>query len=329
MSPVGVLVTGGTGVVGGAVVRNLVATGRAIRGISRDADGDATLERLGARPVRGDVLDPASLRAAMDGIDVVYHLAGVNSFCLADPAPMLRVNIEGTRQVVNACLDRGVRRLVYTSSAATLGEAQGTIGDERSTHRGSYLSDYERSKHLAEEVVLATVRPPLEVVLVNPSSVQGPGRASGTGKVILDLINGKLPAVVHTRFSIVDIEDCARGHLLAEEHGAPGERYVLNGFTLTMEEALALLGEALGRSITIRYAPGPLAMAGAAAVETLARARATKPKFCREMVRTMLHGHAYDGSRATRELGLEYTPAQETVERLIAWFRAEGMITTD
>ena len=251
-----VLVTGGTGIVGGAVVRHLVAAGREVRGLARDAAGDVTLEGLGAEPVRGDVLDPAALRGAVEGAEVVYHLAGINSFCLADPAPMMRTNIEGSRQVVAACLDRGVRRLVYTSSAATLGEVEGTVGHEGSPHRGSYLSEYEKSKHLAEQAVLATAEPPLEVVTVNPSSAQGPGRATGTGKVILDLINGKLPAVVHTRFSIVDIDDCARGHLLAEEHGTPGERYVLNGFTLTMEEAVARLAETLGREIKVRYAPG-------------------------------------------------------------------------
>ncbi|MDQ3294243.1 MAG: NAD-dependent epimerase/dehydratase family protein, partial [Actinomycetota bacterium] len=265
------------------------------------------------------------LAAAVSGSEVVYHLAGVNAFCV-DPAPMMRANIDGSRAVVAACLDGGVRRLVYTSSAATLGEVAGTIGHERSQHRGSYLSAYERSKHLAEEAVFAAARPPLEVVAVNPSSVQGPGRATGTGKVILDLINGKLPAVVRTRFSIVDIEDCARGHLLAEQRGVPGERYILNGFTLTMQEAVAILSAALGRGITVRYAPGMVAMTGAAAVEAVARLRGRKPKVCREMVRTMLHGHAYDGSRATDELGLVYTPARETVDRLIAWFRAEGLI---
>ncbi|MBA2337567.1 MAG: NAD-dependent epimerase/dehydratase family protein [Acidimicrobiia bacterium] len=320
-----VLVTGGTGVVGGAVVRHLVATGRRVRGLSRTADGDRTLAALGAEPVRGDVLDETTLAAAVSGSEVVYHLAGVNAFCV-DPAPMMRANIDGSRAVVAACLDGGVRRLVYTSSAATLGEVAGTIGHERSQHRGSYLSAYERSKHLAEEAVFAAARPPLEVVAVNPSSVQGPGRATGTGKVILDLINGKLPAVVRTRFSIVDIEDCARGHLLAEQRGVPGERYILSGFTLTMQEAVAILSAALGREITVRYAPGMVAMAGAAAVEAVARLRGRKPKVCREMVRTMLHGHAYDGSRATDELGLVYTPARETVDRLIAWFRAEGLI---
>ncbi len=307
------------------MVRHLVATGRRVRGLSRTADGDRTLAALGAEPVRGDVLDETTLAAAVSGSEVVYHLAGVNAFCV-DPAPMMRANIDGSRAVVAACLDGGVRRLVYTSSAATLGEVAGTIGHERSQHRGSYLSAYERSKHLAEEAVFAAARPPLEVVAVNPSSVQGPGRATGTGKVILDLINGKLPAVVRTRFSIVDIEDCARGHLLAEQRGVPGERYILSGFTLTMQEAVAILSAALGREITVRYAPGMVAMAGAAAVEAVARLRGRKPKVCREMVRTMLHGHAYDGSRATDELGLVYTPARETVDRLIAWFRAEGLI---
>lgn len=307
------------------MVRHLVATGRPVRGLSRTADGDRTLAALGAEPVRGDVLDETTLAAAVSGSEVVYHLAGVNAFCV-DPAPMMRANIDGSRAVVAACLEGGVRRLVYTSSAATLGEVAGTIGHERSQHRGSYLSAYERSKHLAEEAVFAAARPPLEVVAVNPSSVQGPGRATGTGKVILDLINGKLPAVVRTRFSIVDIEDCARGHLLAEQRGVPGERYILNGFTLTMQGAVAILSAALGREITVRYAPGTVAMAGAAAVEAVARLRGRKPKVCREMVRTMLHGHAYDGSRATDELGLVYTPARETVDRLIAWFRGEGLI---
>ncbi|CAN5352527.1 NAD-dependent epimerase/dehydratase family protein [soil metagenome] len=321
-----VLVTGGTGIVGGAVVRHLVAAGREVRGLARDAAGDVTLERLGAEPVRGDVLDPAALRAAVEGAEAVYHLAGINSFCLADPGPMMRTNIEGSRQVVTACLDRGVHRLVYTSSAATLGEVEGTVGHEGSPHRGSYLSEYAKSKYLAEQAVLATAEPPLEVVTVNPSSAQGPGRATGTGKVILDLINGKLPAVVHTRFSIVDIDDCARGHLLAEEHGTPGERYVLNGFTLTMEESVAMLAEKLGREIKVRYAPGVVAVAGAAAMEAVARLRGRKPKVCREMVRTMLHGHSYDGSKATRDLGLDYTPARETIDRLIAWFQTEGLI---
>lgn len=322
------LVTGGTGVVGGAVVRHLAAAGRDVRGLSRGRNGDTVLTALGATPIRGDVLDPASLRRAMEGVEVVYHLAGINSFCLADPAPMMRANIDGSRMVVTAAGEAGVRRLVYTSSAATLGEPEGSVGREDSPHRGSYLSAYEKSKHLAEEAVFAAASAvALDVVAVNPSSVQGPGRATGTGKIIVDLVNGKLPAIVHTRLSIVDIEDCARGHLLAEARGLPGQRYVLNGFTVTIEEAVAMLSAALDRPVPVRFVPGVVATGAAAAVEAVARLRGRKPKVCREMVRTMLHGHAYDGSRATRELGLEYTPAAETVRRLVAWFRTEGLIT--
>ena len=294
--------------------------------LSRSEASDAALASAGARPARGDILDRDALSTAMDGAEVVYHLAGVNSFCLADPEPMLRANVEGSRAVVAACKSAGVRRLVYTSSAATLGEREGTTGSEESEHRGRYLSNYERSKHLAEEAVMRE-RGDLDVVSVNPSSVQGPGRATGTGKLILDVIGGRLPALVDTRLSIVDIDDCARGHLLAEKHGQSGRRYILNGFTLDMRDAVVLLERVLGRSISVRFVPGWVASAGAGAMEVVGRFTGQKPKFCREMVRTMLHGHTYDGSRATRELGLEYTPAERTLARLIEWARGAGLIT--
>lgn len=320
-----VLVTGGTGVVGAAVVRRLVAEDRAVRGLSRSEESDAKLTALGAEPVRGDILDPPSLRDAASGADVVYHIAGLNKFCLRDPTPLLEVNVEGSRNVVQACRNMGVRRLVYTSSAAALGEPAGTVGTEDSPHRGSYLSHYERSKHLAEQAVMADAGD-LEVVAVNPSSAQGPGRATGTGKLILDLVNGRLPALVDTRLSMVDIDDCALGHLLAEEKGRPGERYLLNGFTVDTRTAVEMLERVLGRRIRVRFVPGRLAMVGAGAAEALARLLRRRPPVCREMVRTMLHGHAYDGSRATRELGLAYTPPEDTLAKLIDWYRREGLL---
>ncbi len=320
-----VLVTGATGVVGGAVLRHLVDEGRAVRALSRSVESDTRLEEAGAEPHRGDILDIDALTTAMGGCEVVYHLAGVNTFCVADSSLMRRANIDGSRTVVEAGKRAGIGRLIYTSSAATLGEPTGTVGDEDSPHRGRYLSEYERSKHDAERAVLGDAGD-LDVVIVNPSSVQGPGRATGTGRLIIDLINGKLPALVETRLSIVDIDDCARGHLLAERHGAAGRRYVLNGFTLEMREAVDLLGSVVGRSIDVRFVPGWVASAGATAIEAAARMRRTKPSVCREMVRTMLHGHAYDGSRASRELGLEYTPAEVTLRRLVEWAEEEGLV---
>lgn len=320
-----VAVTGGSGVVGRAVVRHLVAAGDEVAALSRSPASDAVLAGLGAVPIRGHLFDDAALGSAFAGREVVYHLAGINVMCPTDPAELIRVNVDGAVRVVRAARAAGVRRVVHTSSAAAIGEAAGTVGREDSPHRGHYLSHYERSKHLAERAVLAEGEG-IEVVAVNPSSVQGPGRATGTGKLIIDLVDGRLPALVDSRLSVVDIDDCARGHRLAAERGAPGERYLLNSFSLPVREAVALLAEVVGRDVRARYLPVPAAMAAAAVVEAGCRLAGKRPPVCREMVRTIAHGHTYDGSRATRELGLTYTPAETTLRALVEWAAREGML---
>lgn len=322
-----VAITGAGGVVGSAVLRHLVAGGASVRAVVR-SDGAAELVRgLGASPVRADVLDAPSLVPAFRGVEVVYHVAGLNRMCARHPDELMRVNVDGSRNALRAARAAGAGRFVYTSSAVTVGEAAGTVGSELSAHRGHYLSHYERSKHVAERVVLAEASG-LEVVVVNPSSVQGPGRAGGTGRLILDLINGRLPVLVDTRLSVVDIDDCARGHLLAAASGRPGERYLLNSFTLRVGEAVELVESVIGRSLPVRYVPGWVAATGGALVEAVFRAAGRTPPICREMVRTLRHGHAYDGSRATRELGLEYTSAEETLTRLVRWAERSGLVAT-
>ena len=149
--------------------------------------------------------------------------------------------------------------------------------------------------------------------LVNPSSVQGPGRAGGTGRFLLAFLDGRLRVFVHTCVSLVDIDDCVEGHLLAAERGAAGERYLLNGITLTITEALALAAEVAGVERKPRLLPRPVATVAAARVERGFRLARRRPPVCREMVRTLLHGHRYDGSRAERELGLRYTDPRETL----------------
>lgn len=320
-----VVVTGASGVVGTAVARHLLAEGRPLRGLSRSVESDERLTQLGVEPVRGDITDPSSLRAAFEGADVVFHIAGLNTMCPEDPSDLERVNVDGSVAVVEAARDAGVRRLVYTSSAASIGEPAGTVGSEHTVHRGTYLSHYERSKHLAELAVFEAAGD-LDVVSVNPSSVQGPGRATGTGKLILDLLRGDLPVLIDTRVSLVDIDDTARGHLLAEAHGRAGARYLLNSFTMSLRDAVVLLERVTGRSIRVRWLPGWVASAAIAGVETVAGVVGRTPPFCREMVRTLRHGHAYDGSLATTELGLEYTDAETTITRLVDWFEAEGLL---
>lgn len=317
--------TGGSGVVGAAVVRHLVAVGHDVTGLSRSAASDAVLHDLGAKAVRGDITDATSLLSAFSDSDVVFHVAGLNTLCPTDPDELERINVGGTRNVVAAAESCGVRRLVYTSSAATIGETQGSVGTERTAHRGSYLSHYERSKHLAEQAAFEEAKT-VEVVAVNPSSVQGPGRATGTGALILDLLRGRLPALIDTRLSIVDIDDCARGHLLAADRGRSGERYLLNSFTTTMRDAVGLLEEVIEVKASVRWVPSWVASVGVVPVEAWARVRGRKPAFCREMVRTLRHGHAYDGSKAANELGLEYTPPAVLLRRLVDWFRSEGML---
>ena len=278
--------------------------------------------------MRGDIMDPASLGAAMAGCEVVYHVAGLNGFCLPDPHQLTRINVFGTRAVVTAAAEAGVRRVVLTSSAATIGEERGTVATERSPHRGNFLSHYERSKFEAERVAFDTAeRLGVELVSVNPASVQGPGRVKGTARILIDALNGRLKLVVDSRMSLVDVEDCAEGHLLAEANGTPGERYLLSGVTLTLTEALALLGRISGREEDPRRLPPAVAMAMASGVAAVARVRHRRPPVCREMVRTLLHGHAYDGSRATRELGLVYTPIEESLRRTVDWYVAEGIVT--
>lgn len=322
-----VLVTGGTGFVGRAILERLLEDGESPKALARSEASAGALAELGAEPVRGDVLDPEALAAAMRGCGLVYHAAGANAFCVRDPSPMFEVNVRGSENVVRAAAQAQVKRVVYTSSAATLGEKKGTVGTEQSPHRGSFLSDYERSKYEAELAVLAAAdENGIEVVCVNPASVQGPGRASGSTRLLLDYVNGRLKAVVDSTLSLIDIADCTTGHLLAASRGKPGERYVLSGATLTVREGLALLGRLAGVEQPVRTLRPSLAMTLATVVEAVAWVRRGSPRICRELARTITHGHAYDGSKATRELGLRYTPIEETLRRTMDWWIDEGLV---
>jgi dihydroflavonol-4-reductase len=322
-----VLVTGGTGFLGRSLVGRLVGDGNDVRALARSEASASKVGALGAEPVRGDVLDLDALAAAMGGCDVVYHTAGANAFCVRDPSPMFEVNVQGSENVVRAAARAGVRRVVYTSSAATLGEASGTIGSEESPHRGWFYSEYERSKFEAERAVFAAARESgLDVVSVNPASVQGPGRASGSAKLLLDYLNGRIPAVVDSRISLVDIADCTEGHLLAAERGSPGERYVLSGATLSVRDGLALVASVVGIDRPVRTLPPWLAIGAATVVEALGRVRRSRPSICREVARTLIHGHAYDGSKATRALGLRYTPIEETLRRTVDWWVEQRLV---
>jgi dihydroflavonol-4-reductase len=278
--------------------------------------------------VRGDVLDPEALAAGMAGCELVYHVAGVNSHCPKDPARLLRVNVAGTENVVRTAARAGIARVVFTSSAASIGEAAGTIGTEDSPHRGSYLSVYDRSKHEGERVAFAAAaQTGVHVLALNPSSVQGPPRKDGNGAIIIAFLNGRLRAFVDTHVSVVDVQDVVAAHLRAAQHGRSQQRYILNGATLTSTEALALVSDLSGIRHKVPLIPPRLARGAATVIDWAFRARGDTSPICRGRVDTILHGHRYDGSLAARELGLRYTPVARTFRRTIDWALAEGLVT--
>jgi dihydroflavonol-4-reductase len=197
--------------------------------------------------------------------------------------------------------------------------------DESSTDPGELTSHYARSKYEAEQVALGFDG--VEVVAVNPSSVQGPGRTTGTAKVFIDYLNGRLPFDLPARFGLCYTDDCVAGHLLAETKGTPGERYILNTATLTNREAIELVADVAGLADRPRTLPVAVAMAAAAGVEALARVRGRTPSLCRETVRVMSHPNLYDGTRAERELGLRYTPVRAALGATVRWYVEQGLVS--
>jgi len=321
-----VFVTGGSGFVGGAVVDHLVDSGADVRALARsEMSADRVAER-GATPVIGDVSDHEALVAGMSGCDVTFHVAGVNTMCPSDPGAMYRTNVDGVRVVVAAAAEAGVRRIILTSSAATIGELEGTVANEETAHAGVFLSHYARSKYLGELAFFEEAsRWGIEAVAVNPSSVQGPGRASGSTLILRLALNMKQPVAVNTTLSIVDVDDCANAHLLAAERGMDGSRYLISGASITVSEAVVVLAKIVDRPIEPIMIPRTLASLAYPLVAMAGLVRGDRP-ICVEMLRTLLHGHRFDVSRSINDLGVSYAPIAETFERSVRWLAQEGLV---
>jgi dihydroflavonol-4-reductase len=320
-------VTGGSGFVGGAVLRRVVAEATHVRALARSDTAAAAVRALGAEPVRGTILDEDSLREAMRGCDVSFHVAGVNAGCVRDPGPMYAANVSGPERVIRAAAAAGVARVVHTSSAAAVAEADGTVGTEGTEPSGTFHTHYARSKYLGERHAFAAGRETgIEVVAVNPSSVQGPGRTGGTAKLLIGVARAPVAALVRTWLSIVDVDDCADAHVLAARHGVAGERYLVSGATVTTEEALGIVRSITGRPRRVLWIPRALVRTATPLAGLVARIGDDDPVVCPGMLRTLLHGHRYDGSRAAQELGVRYTPLEETFRRSLAWYGERGML---
>lgn len=319
-----VFLTGGSGFLGGGILRRLIRDGYRVRALARSDESERIVAAAGAEPVRGDVLEPDAWRGALVGCSLVFHVAGEVAMC--GPS-RLGVNVAGTHAVMEAASSARVRRVVFTSSAATIGEGRGKVGSEETRHPGRYLSAYARSKHEAELLAFSEGRRlGVEVVAVNPSSVQGPGRTHGSARIFIGYLQGRLRWAVRTRLPLVYIDDAAAAHALAAVRGRAGERYLISGWHPTVEEAVDLLADVGAVEHRVRYLPWWLLMAGATTIEALWRLVGKEPPYCRAMAREVRHGHVFDGSKAERDLGLVYTPPETWLAETVEWYRAQGVL---
>jgi dihydroflavonol-4-reductase len=322
-------VTGGTGFIGGAVVRRLIEAGHEVRALVRRGADTRQLDGLAAQRVEGDLLDPASLRRGMAGCAWVFHVAALYSYWGHSWSDFNQTNVEGTRQVLEAARQEGVARIVYTSSIAALGvnKDRSPATEDTSGTFADRIGPYQRSKFLAEEVAREFARQGLPVVIVNPSSPVGVGdhKPTPTGQIIVDFLNGRMFGYVDTGLNIVDVEDVAAGHLLAAERGQVGQRYILGGENLTLKQILDLLSEVSGRPPVRLHIPHWVAQAWSyvdVAVAKLSSNRA--PAATPDKVRLARRYEFFDPGKAVRELGLPQTPARVALREAVEWYRAHG-----
>jgi dihydroflavonol-4-reductase len=321
-------VTGASGFVGGAIVRRLVADGHEVRALARSDAAAATVGALGAVPIRGDLADTDRLAAAMHGCDAVFNVAGLSRTCTRRPADLYAVNVDGAVAVLRAAAGAGVRRVVHTSSGATIGERAGEVGREDTPHSGSFLSHYARSKFLGERAVLARAAElGIEAVSVNPSSVHGPGRETGTARILIALARARTAVLMRSSFSVVDVDDCAEAHVAADVRGTPGRRYLVSGANLTMDDAVDLVRAATGRPDRVVWVPRVIARASVPIVAAAVHRSRRDTNVCPEVIRTLMHGHRFNATRSERELGVRYRPAAETLERALAWYADRGILS--
>ncbi len=324
------LVTGGTGFVGAHVARALLEDGRRVRCLVRAGSDRGNLEGLDVELVEGDLLEPPSLRPALDGIDRLFHVAADYRLFVREPASIYRANVDGTRALYEAAQAAGVERVVHTSSVGALGlREEGPPADEDTpVVFEKVVGHYKRSKVLAEREAEAFAARGLDLVIVNPSTPVGEAdvKPTPTGKIIVDFLNRKIPAYVDTGLNLVDVRDVAAGHLLAATKGERGRKYILGNQNLTLKALLDLLADITGLSAPSRRLPHWIPLVVGAVDTAGARVFGYEPRVALEAVRMSRHRMFFSAERAVRELGLPQSPVRGALERAVAWFREHGYV---
>ena len=307
----------------------LAEQGADLRLLVRASSDLRNVQGLKADRVIGDLRDPTSIEKAMAGCDVVFHVAADYRLWVRDPEQMYRANVEGTRAVLEAARKNHVRRMLYTSSVATMGfTSNGRPADEDSpVSLDNMIGHYKRSKFMAEEVALAAGRGGMDVVVVNPSTPVGERdiRPTPTGRIVVDFLKKKFPAYVDTGLNLVDVRECARGHIAALEKGRSGERYILGGENLTLKQILDKLAAITGLPSPKVRVPYVLALATGIVDEVVTgRIRGREPRATIDAVRMGRKKMFVSCTKAERELGWKTVPVDDALRRAAEWFQANG-----
>ena len=309
-------VTGGSGTIGTALIGELLEHGWEVRALARSEPAAVALtsERPSVVVVPGDVQSTEALTELVNGADCLFNVAGINEMCVDDPSDMMAVNVDAPVAMLRLAASAGVGKMVHVSSAAAEGRRTSLYAESKwrgdVALRSAFL-ETDRSTSLS---------------LVAPVSVQGPGRVAGTGKLILDVLNGRLPFMIDTVISIVDIADCAIALRRAADVETDLDRLVLSGFTMSTRQALEELQRMTGSTDQLRFVPARAVRAVAPISRFLSRFAGLT--LCPDLIRTMTTAHIHDGARAAETLGLTYRSASETFERLIEWAQDEGLVAS-
>jgi dihydroflavonol-4-reductase len=324
-----IFLTGATGFIGNHVAHSLADAGADLRILTRKTSNLKSLEGVRGDTVVGDLRDVESLRSAVAGCDAVVHVAADYRLWVTDPEAMYAANVQGTRELLRLARDANVRRVVYTSSVATMGfKADGTVVDEATpVSLDDMIGHYKRSKFLGEQEAISAARDGQQVMILNPTTPIGAGdlKPTPTGRIVVDFLKHNFPAYMDTGLNLVDVAEVARTHVAALERGTPGERYILGGENLTLKQMLDRMAGLTGIPSPTMRVPHAVAMVFAVFDETVTgRIRGKEPRATVEAVRMGKKKMFASSAKAERELGFRVRPVDDALRAAIDWFRAHG-----
>ena len=325
------LVTGATGFIGSSIVRELLKDGKDVKVLIRENSDTRNIDGLDLERCYGDILDGGSVKAALEGCDTFYQTAALYTWWVPNPKTIYDMNVEGTKTTLNAALEKGVEKVVYTSSIAAIGchGADCAANEQSQFNMMKSGEHYAISKHLGEVEAMKFVEKGLPAVIVNPAMVLGVRdiKPTPSGQVIVNVLNRKMPGYFKSGMNVVDVEDVARGHILAAEKGRIGERYILGNENMEMKQFLDLIGEVSGVEPPKRRLPRVAGLALGYMYQSLSKITGKPPLITPAALRLITAYAYFDVSKAVNELGLPQTPIRETIGKAVNWFRENGYVT--